>query len=76
MLVLTRKVGECVVIGGEIVLQVLEINGRRIRLGIEAPSDIAILRGELADWQSNSALHSHDHALCGNPVAGNSVHSH
>jgi carbon storage regulator len=47
MLVLTRKVGERVVIEGGIVVQVLELRGRRIRLGIEAPSELGIRREEL-----------------------------
>ncbi len=48
MLVLSRKVGERVVIEGGIVVQVLEANGPRIRLGIEAPPDVTIWREELS----------------------------
>jgi carbon storage regulator len=48
MLVLSRKVGECVVIGEGIVVQVLEGSGRRIRLGIQAPSGVPIRREELS----------------------------
>ncbi len=40
MLVLTRKAGESIVIGIEIRVTVLELQGRQIRLGIEAPSEI------------------------------------
>lgn len=47
MLVLSRKVGEKIVIGDTIVLEVLEIRGTKIRLGITAPKDVNILRGEL-----------------------------
>jgi carbon storage regulator len=47
MLVLTRKVGQCVVIEGGIVVQVLEVRGGRIRLGIEAPPERGIRREEL-----------------------------
>ena len=43
MLVLTRKVGESIVIGDGIVVRVLETGGR-VRLGIEAPRDVAITR--------------------------------
>jgi carbon storage regulator len=50
MLVLSRKPGEKVVIGRGITVTVLEILSNRIRLGIEAPDDIRILRGELACW--------------------------
>jgi carbon storage regulator len=47
MLVLTRKVGERVLIDGGIVVQVLEVHGQRIRLGFEAPPDVVIRREEL-----------------------------
>jgi carbon storage regulator len=48
MLVLSRKVGERVVIAEGIVIQVLEVSGGRIRLGIEAPSEVSIRRDELS----------------------------
>jgi len=48
MLVLSRKLGERVVIGDGIVVTVLEVKGKNVRLGFEAPSDISIWRGELA----------------------------
>ena len=47
MLVLTRKAGESIVIGGQIRVTVLEMQGRQIRLGIEAPSEIPVHRGEV-----------------------------
>jgi carbon storage regulator len=47
MLVLTRKIGERIVINEQIVLQVVAINGNRVRLGIQAPSGCRILREEL-----------------------------
>mgnify|MGYP002641846423 CR=1 FL=1 len=47
MLVLTRKAGESIVIGSDIRVTVLEMQGRQIRLGIEAPSDISVHRGEV-----------------------------
>ncbi len=48
MLVLSRKVGEKLVIDGNIIVEVVKIQGDRITIGIEAPSDIKILRGELS----------------------------
>jgi len=51
MLVLSRKPGEKVLIGDSITLTVVSINGNRVRLGIEAPGDVSILRSELAVWQ-------------------------
>lgn len=47
MLVLTRKVGESIVIGDEIRLVVLEIKGRQVKLGIEAPAHVAVHRLEV-----------------------------
>jgi carbon storage regulator len=47
MLVLSRKVGDKVVIDGNITVEVLKIQGNRITLGIVAPPNIKILRGEL-----------------------------
>ena len=47
MLVLSRKEGERLVIGDNVVVTVNRISGNRITLGIEAPRDVRIVRGEL-----------------------------
>lgn len=47
MLVLTRKLGETIVISDDIVIKVVDIHGKQIRLGIEAPPEITIFRGEI-----------------------------
>ncbi|QDT14962.1 carbon storage regulator [Alienimonas californiensis] len=47
MLVLTRKVGESIVIGDGITVRVLEVGGR-VRLGIDAPRDVSITRPDAA----------------------------
>lgn len=47
MLVLSRKPGEKIHLGSDIVVTVLEIKGRQVRIGIEAPDRVAIIRGEL-----------------------------
>ena len=47
MLVLSRKVGERLVIGQNIELTINRISGNRVAIGIVAPNDIEILRGEL-----------------------------
>lgn len=50
MLVLTRGLKQQIVIGNQlVVVTVLEVKGGRVRLGIEAPSDVAIRRMEIAD---------------------------
>lgn len=57
MLVLTRKVGESLKIGDDIELKILSMDGEQIKLGIDAPREIAIHRKEvyLAIEQENSA---------------------
>jgi carbon storage regulator len=47
MLVLTRKAGERIVIDDSIVVEVLEVQGNRVRIGIQAPQGVTILRQEL-----------------------------
>lgn len=47
MLILTRKAGEQITIGEDIVISVLEVRGSQVRLGITAPPSIAIHRGEI-----------------------------
>ena len=47
MLVLSRKIGEQIVIGNGIVLVVKRIAGGRVTVGIQAPGDVRIIRGEL-----------------------------
>ena len=55
MLVLSRKPGEKLVIDNNITITVLEVAGNRVKLGVEAPSDVRVLRGELAWWQDAQA---------------------
>ena len=52
MLVLSRKLGEKIVLGNSIVLTVVKIDRNSIRLGIEAPSDIPVYREEIAPRHS------------------------
>ena len=47
MLVLTRKKNESIMIGHDIEVVVLGIDGDRVRIGIEAPKDVTILRKEV-----------------------------
>lgn len=49
MLVLTRKVGERLVIADNIVISLVDIKGDNVRLAIDAPRDIKIYRGEIYD---------------------------
>jgi len=54
MLVLSRKVGEKLVIDGNITVEVVRIQGNRITLGVVAPPEIKVLRGELNPKQSEA----------------------
>jgi carbon storage regulator len=47
MLVLTRKLEETIKIGNDIIIKVVQLGGGTVRLGIEAPQSVRILRGEL-----------------------------
>lgn len=47
MLVLSRKVGEKLVIDGNITVEVIRVHGNRVALGISAPAEVRVLRGEL-----------------------------
>lgn len=49
MLVLTRKMGEGIIIGDDISIKIVEIKGGTIRIGIDAPSDQKIYRQEVYD---------------------------
>lgn len=47
MLVLTRKVGSSIIIDGQIKIQVVQIKGRQVRLGILAPKETKVHREEI-----------------------------
>jgi carbon storage regulator CsrA len=61
MLVLTRKHQEKIRIGDHIVITVLKTKGKTVRLGIEAPSEVPVIRGELSfegqavEWRDESS---------------------
>ena len=63
MLVLTRKYQEKIRIGDNITITVLRTKGKAVRLGIEAPTDVPVIRGEL------SFEHAPDSALSASPAA-------
>lgn len=47
MLVLTRKLNESIVIGGDVVVQILRVQGDRVCIGIQAPRHIPVTRAEI-----------------------------
>jgi len=46
-LVLTRRIGEAIQVGDDVCVQVVRIDGSKVRIGISAPRDVRILRAEL-----------------------------
>ncbi len=56
MLVLSRRENERIKLGNSIVLTVVRVAGDRVRIGIEAPSDVVVLREELEPFATPAAL--------------------
>jgi len=56
MLSLTRRVGEQVVIGRDVIVKVLEVFAGRVRLGIEAPPGSSVRRGEVTNPNLDAAV--------------------
>jgi carbon storage regulator len=49
MLVLSRKIGEAVLLGDDIKIMIVDIRGDKVRIGIEAPSELPVHRQEVYD---------------------------
>jgi carbon storage regulator len=47
MLILTRRVGETVMIGNEVTVTILGVKGNQVRVGVNAPKDVAVHREEI-----------------------------
>ena len=64
MLILTRKAEQGIVIDGNVVLRILAVDGERVKIGVEAPRSITVLREELltevADANQAAAARSVD----------------
>ena len=56
MLILTRRVGETLMIGDQVTVTVLGVKGNQVRIGITAPKDVAVHREEIFKRISKDAL--------------------
>jgi carbon storage regulator len=53
MLILTRRAGETVMIGSDVTITVLGVKGNQVRIGINAPKDVAVHREEIYERIQN-----------------------
>jgi carbon storage regulator len=70
MLVLSRKEAERIRLGDSIVITVVRIGGDKVRLGIQAPKDMLVLRDELEPFEKNQNILEIETDLASLPVAG------
>ena len=57
MLVLTRKVGESIKIGDDIYIRVVQVKGKQVRIGVEAPRETKVQREELNSQDESVSTH-------------------
>ncbi len=55
MLVLTRKIGDSILIGDSIKVQIVHVKGCQVRIGIEAPKKVQIVREEISGQRDTSS---------------------
>ncbi|MFW3388058.1 carbon storage regulator [Kocuria sp. CPCC 205274] len=53
---MTRKVGQSIVIDGNIIISVIEVNGKQVRLGVNAPKPVHVDREEVYRKKLNDAM--------------------
>ncbi len=56
MLILTRRVGETLMIGDDVTITVLGVKGNQVRIGINAPKDVPVHREEIYERIKNEQL--------------------
>ena len=69
MLVLSRQRDESIIIGDNIVITIVDIRGDKVRLGIQAPTDISVHRQEIYDAIKNENAESTDNDSAQSEVA-------
>ena len=57
MLILTRRIGEALMVGNDVAITVLGVKGNQVRLGIDAPKDVAVHREEIFQKIQNEEDH-------------------
>lgn len=63
MLIITRRPGEKIMVGDDVVVEVIEVNGSSVRIGIAAPKSIPVYREEI--WE---AVKAENRAAAGSPA--------
>ena len=63
MLILTRRVGESLMIGDDVTITVLGVKGNQVRIGVDAPKEVAVHREEILDRIENAAAEVADEDL-------------
>ena len=56
MLILSRKSGETLLINNDIEIKIIEVSGDKVKIGIQAPKDVKILRQELVQTMDSNKL--------------------
>lgn len=56
MLILTRRIGETLVIGDDITVTILALRGNQVRVGVDAPTNVQVDREEVAVRRNNSPV--------------------
>jgi len=62
MLILSRRIGESIMIGNDITVSILDVKGNQVRVGIQAPAEVAVHREEIYErikLEQYSASRSH-----------------